>query len=427
MSSRYLFKRSGSDNWYVRLQPPGQKLVERSLGTSDLKAAELAATDVIKQHKAFMYQRRQARVARVVHGPWIHEHPPGLHTLPEGGHVLATETALTFTDSEGKITGTKPNGGPAIYLTGAPLSAAQTFKVLGDAWDGKIGEGPVETERPKLVTVKGSGDDALLETYIVQAGLSKTRETQARDMWRVFRTVVDKPLSKCDRSDGRKIVAHLETERSLKSTTLRRYMVPLIATVNLAIKDGKHTGINPFIDCVPNKEDAERRLPFDNKDLKLMRAKLHSLDENDQLLVRFLACTGVRRGEAFQIDSEQVERGCRFVVIGSKTEQSLRRVPLPADVLPFLPKKITGPLFTGRRDNAIKRVGKWMRDIGIDVAHKAPAHSFRHRAQDRLRAAGCPTDVRWELLGHERRTVAAGYGVGSPVPLLKKWLDRVGF
>ena len=40
---RYLFRRKDSDNWYVRLQPPGQKVVERSLGTPDIKAAELAA------------------------------------------------------------------------------------------------------------------------------------------------------------------------------------------------------------------------------------------------------------------------------------------------------------------------------------------------------------------------------------------------
>ena len=169
MRSRYLFKRKGSDNYYVRLQPPGQKLIERSLGTSDLKAAELAASDLIKQHKAFMYQRRQARVARVVHGPWIHDHKPGLHTLPDGGHVLATETTLTFTDAAGKITSTRPNGGPAIYLTGALLSAAREFKALDDAWDGVIGEGPIEDERPKLVAAKSSDDDKLLETYIKHA------------------------------------------------------------------------------------------------------------------------------------------------------------------------------------------------------------------------------------------------------------------
>jgi hypothetical protein len=44
-----------------------------------------------------------------------------------------------------------------------------------------------------------------------------------------------------------------------------------------------------------------------------------------------------------------------------------------------------------------------------------------------LRAAGCPSDIREELLGHEHKTVAAGYGKGSPVTLLRKWLDKVGF
>jgi hypothetical protein len=70
MRTRYLFKRKGSDNWYVRLQPPRQRLVERSVGTPDKAAAELAANDLINQHKAFMYQRRQTRIAGVVHGPW---------------------------------------------------------------------------------------------------------------------------------------------------------------------------------------------------------------------------------------------------------------------------------------------------------------------------------------------------------------------
>jgi hypothetical protein len=36
----------------------------------------------------------------------------------------------------------------------------------------------------------------------------------------------------------------------------------------------------------------------------------------------------------------------------------------------------------------------------------------RHRAQDRLRATGCPGDVRWTILGHEEETLAAGYGEG---------------
>jgi hypothetical protein len=53
-------------------------------------------------------------------------------------------------------------------------------------------------------------------------------------------------------------------------------------------------------------------------------------------------------------------------------------------------------------------------------------HSLRHRARDRLRGAGCPEDVRWALLGHEEKTVAAGFGEGFPVPLLRKWIDKIG-
>jgi integrase len=425
---KYLFKRKGSDNYYVRLQPPGQKLVERSLGTPDLKAADLAANDLIKQHKAFMYQRRQARVARVVHGPWIHEHPPGLHTLPDGGHVLATETTLTFTDAAGKITGTRPNGGPAIYLTGAQLPAARQFKALDDAWSGAIGEGPIENERPKFVAAKSSADDAILETYLKQKCVTGYRETEARNMWRTFRTVVDKPLRECTRDDGRAIVAHLEAQASgIKSATLRRRMVPLVAAVNLAIEEGKHAGINPFVGVVPDRDDSDRRVPFDDSDMKLIRANLHRLDESDQLLVRVLTTMGVRRGEAFAIDREQTENGVRFVVVGTKTDQSLRRVPLPKDQLPYLPKKITGTLFAGRLDGASKRLSGFLGEIGINDPNKAPMHSFRHRAKDRLRAAGCPLDVQYELLGHETKTVASGYGRGSPMPLLRKWLDKIGF
>ena len=110
--------------------------------------------------------------------------------------MLATETTLTFTDAAGKITGTRPNGGPAIYLTGAQLPAAREFQAFDDAYDGKIGEGPIENERPKLVAVKASADDAVLETYLKHKSVTGHREREAREMWRIFRTVVGKPLAR---------------------------------------------------------------------------------------------------------------------------------------------------------------------------------------------------------------------------------------
>ena len=120
------------------------------------------------------------------------------------------------------------------------------------------------------------------------------------------------------------------------------------------------------------------------------------------------------------------ERGCRYVIVGRKTPQSHRRIPLPAAVLPFLPRTIEGPLFRGGPPAASTRLNKFMNDIGITDPRKV-LHSLRHRAQDRLRAAGCPVDYRWTLFGHEEKSVAEGYGLGFPVPLLKRWIDKIGF
>lgn len=85
------------------------------------------------------------------------------------------------------------------------------------------------------------------------------------------------------------------------------------------------------------------------------------------------------------------------MTIGSKTPQSLRRVPLPKDLLPHLPKKISGRLIQGRIDTAGKRLSVWLADIGVikdDGRDLAPMHSFRHRAAHRMRAAGIPEGVR---------------------------------
>jgi integrase len=100
-------------------------------------------------------------------------------------------------------------------------------------------------------------------------------------------------------------------------------------------------------------------------------------------------------------------------------------------VLSYLPKKITGPLFKrdakDPADAASKRLNKFLREECGIVDPAKVIHSFRHRAQDRLRAAECPADIRHALLGHEEKSVAEGYGEGFSVPQLKKWIDRIGF
>ena len=275
----------------------------------------------------------------------------------------------------------------------------------------------------------------MLETYLEHNGIDGLRERQARDIWHIFRTVVNKPLRSCTRDDGRAIVAHLEDQAGgeIKSATLRRRMVPLVATVNLAIDEGK-LAFNPFSGVVPDRDDEDEREAFDDNDMKLIRANLHRLSESDQLLVRVLATTGMRRGEAFEIDREQTENGIRFVTIGTKTPHSLRRIPFPADLLPYLPPKITSQLIPGRMDLAGKRLKKWLNEIGITDPDKAPMHSFRHRAAQRLRAA-IPDESLREAIGgwangkkkKTSRKYGNKHGKGFPITMLKEAIDKIGF
>ena len=277
-----------------------------------------------------------------------------------------------------------------------------------------------------------TADDAILDTYITHRTITGYNEREARDVWALFKSLTDnKPLKDCNRDDGRLLVKHF-LEQKLATKTIEKKIAWLNAAVNLAIEEGRHKSINPFSSIIPeDKDKSRRRLPLSDADMKHIKRNLDRLDKPDQLLVRLLASTGMRISEAFEIDGEEKERGVRYVMVGKKNAQSLRRVPLPAAVLPCLPKSINGPLFNPSKnadpsDAASKRLNRFLDDCGI-VDKRKVVHSFRHRAADRLRAAECPEDIRWSILGHEEETVAAGYGEGFPVTVLKKWIDKIGF
>jgi integrase len=270
-----------------------------------------------------------------------------------------------------------------------------------------------------------TGDDAIIETYLKHVNLDPHSERETRAVWALYKQLTDStPLKDATRDDGRKIVQHFEGQ-GLRSATIRKKITWLNAATNLAIKEG-HLTFNPFSSIVPKRDDKLVRLPLSEADIKTVKQNFDQLDKHDQLLFRVLATTGMRLSEALEIENEQKEGGCRYVIIGKKTPQSHRRVPLPAAVLSYLPKVINEPLFEGGAPGASKRLNRFLRDIGIVDKGKV-VHSLRHRAQDRLRAAGCPVDYRWSLLGHEVETVAEGYGSGFPVPMLKKWIDKIGF
>jgi integrase len=420
----YLFRRGNV--WWVKLRSGGQR-VEKSLRTDDRRQAEILALPLVAEHKKRLLENRPRLVMRP------YSLPPGEYTV-EGQRVIATEREIIYLKSDGALIRTEPNS-PAPELVNAPMGMVIT---LGDPEEPPLAElrklGTVvniaKLKRPMAVTK--SGDDAILEIYLKNAKngpVAGYNEREARAVWALYKALTNgKPLKDADRDDGRKLIAHFEAQ-GLKSATIEKKIAWLNAACNLAIKDGK-LKFNPFAAIAPKRKDKLRRRPLNDADIKLVKHNLDKLREPDQLLFRLLASTGMRISEAFEIAGEEKERGVRYVIVGHKTEESLRRVALPACVVPYLPKVIKGPLFKSDHvdpaDAASKRLNRFLNDVGIIDPSKV-VHSLRHRAQDRLRAVGCPEDIRWAILGHERETVAAGYGEGFPVLMLKQWIDKIGF
>jgi integrase len=399
----YLFLRNGSRNWHIKLQYPGGR-IEKSLGTSDRAQAEILALPYIQDHKMRLLEARPG-----IQVTWLHRFAPGQeHITPDGERIIADDRELIFLNHNGAIVRKEPNGEFAVALP--PLREQKAI---------------VRREEQRRQRTATSPDDALIETYLRHKNVTGYYEREARAVWALYKQLTNsKPLKDASRDDGRKLVDYYE-KQDLKSATIQKKIGWLTAAVNLAIDEAK-LKFNPFSSIVPERDDKQRRLPLSESDIRNVKRNLDRLDEGDQQLFRVLAATGMRLSEAFEIDGEMKERGCRYIIVGRKTSQSLRRVPLPAAVLPFLPRKIEGRLFPGDPRAASKRLNRFLNGVRIEDRRKV-VHSLRHRAQDRLRAAGCPEDLRWAILGHEQKTVAAGYGEGFPVPLLRRWIDKIGF
>jgi len=329
--------------------------------------------------------------------------------------VIATETELIYLDQDKNIV-SRTNNERTFSLVFDHLTPAEE-KMFSDV------------AKPNKTHI----GDLLIDTWIQQNNIEPYIARQTRDNWTTFKRLVnDKPLSSCTRDDGRKLVAHFR-EHGNKTRTIHKKVGYLAAAINLAIKEGKLT-FNPFSSIVPKEKDGIERAVLSEQDMAKVRDHLSELAPHDQLLWKLLACTGMRLAEPFEIREEYEENGVRYVIVGTKNAQSRRRVPIPPALFDVLPAKIEGPLFPDGPETTAKRLRYFLKRLGIMYDSgkgtgdpRKLIHSLRHRAKDRLRAAGCQLDIQYHLLGHEELTVAKGYGHGYPMDVLLPWVEKIGY
>lgn len=444
----YLYKRRGSQHWYLRLvYPPelaaelGRPRKEISLGTPERIEAEARAAAHIQEHKIALLavDRKRAGKPMPLLGELHHRYPANTTQIIDGVRIVATESELLFFNSADDAYLRSERNTVEVSLTNAIEIAMQHPGYFSRYSNGQIREKvarikPVTSLHRDMKVQTG----AIIENWIERRKISKHVAAEAREVAKIFGWITNyRPLPKCNRSDAIKLVQHLESEGN-KSKTIEKKLSHLRAALHLAMDDQIFTGVNIFSRLMHKVgHDSTDRLPLSEEDMQLARRHLNELSPVDRLLWIMLATTGMRLSEPFQIteeyESDKWER-LRYVIVGTKTPSSKRRVPLPQEVKRLLGSRITGPIFGGSPETCGKRLRRFLQRLNIAYDprrgsgdRRKTIHSLRHRAADRLREADCPDSIREALLGHEIITVADGYGEGYSIGKLRYWQEKIGF
>lgn len=417
---KYLFKRKGSQNWYVRLQNVEKngriyKSFEKSLGTPDIDLARIRADAIIHEHRLILFTKKQSRLGRYEMRRMYDVDE--LIRLSDGTTIIADDQIATFFDATGKMISRTPNEKVVVYK---PMPENDNERKLME-----------RTLSGSSSTVKPSHD--IITNWVKENDVSPRHARDATRTLEQFMFFVNgKNISDCTRTEVKQFANHL-LKGGIRSATVAKKLSFLRAACNIALDDGKIRG-NPFVRIPLKNNDSLRRVPLSAADMQKVRENLRILTDHDQLLWVWLASTGMRLGEAFQIREEFEEEGSRYVMIGTKTRSSQRRVPIPQAVIEYGQGPIKSNIFDGRPAAASNRLLTFLRRLEISYDNEKDTgrrdkviHSLRHRAKDRLRASRCPLELQYELLGHEIVTVAGNYGVGSPVPILREWIDKIGY
>ena len=180
------------------------------------------------------------------------------------------------------------------------------------------------------------------------------------------------------------------------------------------------------------------RLPLSDTQI----VNLETAYSNDTTAWALFVClrdTGCRVSEiaGLRVKDCDTDNGCLIISPTPwrtlKTNNSQRSVPLSPEAIKALEEVSQGkdpeaplfPQYAKERggDNCSAMLMKRLRTIITDK--KLTMHSLRHRMKDKLRNTGCPEAISMAILGHGSNTVAANYGSGYALDVMREHMEKV--
>ena len=250
--------------------------------------------------------------------------------------------------------------------------------------------------------------------------------------------VTDTPLNEITRADANALRDYLL--QRMKPSSVHRYITVVRAAVNYVITEHSLNIPNVFngLRIKGASATVDDRLPMSDQDLAMARPNFDDETVAHALFVA-LTDTGARLSEITGLEVQDVYLQERSITIRPngvrtlKTKGSQRTLPLSERALELLQehrrgKGDTQPIFPDYarprgRDAASAMLMKRLRRSITDK--KLTMHSLRHRMKDKLRNTGCPEAISMAILGHSTNTVAANYGSGYALEVMREHLEKV--
>jgi integrase len=303
----------------------------------------------------------------------------------------------------------------------------------------QIHKGQLKEDPLTLTRVLGDYIDYKTVDGVIDKNLSNRIERLRRVMLHLYgKTKMEKVLLQdISRSDANALRDLLLGKMAPNS--VQRTIGILKAAVNFTITE-QGLGIpNVFASLRIKGAGASRtdRLPISDGDLKSLIEAAKDSEPAQSLLV-VLADTGARLGEIVGLEAGDVDTKAGIVHIrpngtrGLKTKSSQRSIPLSQRATEALKERLIGlsdtaPIYKQYarprgRDAASAMLMKRLRTVVDDP--KVTIHSLRHRMKDKLRNTGCPEALSKEILGHAQGSIAANYGAGYAIDVMRAALEK---
>lgn len=447
---KYVFQRGDTLYWQRRVPKDLKErygnapLLKVNLKTNDLNRAAKMVERLNQQHEAQWEAMRgnKALTPAIIRDQallLLKQH--GLAPLPAENHPDTVEHFIETTFEEKRT-----------RLAKASEEPEETYREL-------IPEDyatPAEVKALELLTTKPKTLlSDLPAIYLKNHKKGESSDRLVTDTNRVIDALIaqcgDIPFMDFTRKEA---IAYRDNEitRGVKTGTVRRRIKTASAIFNKVLTELEITDkANPFksIQIVGEGEDAEERETLTTEDLKSLQQQCKDKDDDIRHLIALCTDLGGRIGEATGLALTDICLDAEIPYISisqdKKRGRTLKKDEASEGVIPLVgaslwaAQRIVAKAAKGqkyafprycddkevRADSSSNAVNDWLDSSVRGFSKKYTTHCFRHTMNDRLRAVGCPKEIRDQIFRWGGQDMNKNYGEGFTLKILKEWMEKV--